>query len=604
MGGHPSARGADLRPRALTSRSEVVRVLPDVPALDKAFDYLVPEAHAGRVDVGTIVRVSLQGRRVRGWVVAVGVVPVAGVTLRPLLRVSGRGPDPETIELARWAAWRWAGRTVHFLRTASPPTVVAVLPAAPATHLGTSADGADEVLLDALARPRAVLRLPPGAPVLPLVVEAARRGTTLVVAPSSAVAGALAGELRGAGVATAVVPMEWARAAAGARVVVGARAAAWAPAVDLATVVVLDEHDESHQSEASPTWSARDVAAERARRAGAGCVWTSPCPSLEALSWGPELVPSRTAERRGWPVVDVVDRRREEPLRTDLYSPRLVALARATGSGSGGRSGTRPLVAVLNRKGRAAVLVCSACGELARCATCGAAVAEGDDTALECRRCAARRPRLCLACGSTRLKVLRPGVTRVRDDLERLAGVAVAEVTAEAGTGVADAPVLVGTEAVLHRVASAGVVAFLDLDAELLAARYRAAEQALGLVARAARLLGGRTEGGRLVLQTRLPGHEVVQAALHADPSRVATAEAERRRVLGFPPTTALAMVSGAPAAEYVEALRLVPELEVLGPASGRWLVRAPDHHVLCDALAATSRPPGRLRVAVDPLRI
>jgi len=32
--------------------------------------------------------------------------------------------------------------------------------------------------------------------------------------------------------------------------------------------------------------------------------------------------------------------------------------------------------------------------------------------------------------------------------------------------------------------------------------------------------------------------------------------------------------------------------------------VRAADHVTLCDALAATPRPAGRLRVAVDPMRI
>ena len=39
----------------------------------------------------------------------------------------------------------------------------------------------------------------------------------------------------------------------------------------------------------------------------------------------------------------------------------------------------------------------------------------------------------------------------------------------------------------LHQVPSADVVAFLDLDHELLAPRFRAAEQALALLARAAR---------------------------------------------------------------------------------------------------------------------
>ena len=52
------------------------------------------------------------------------------------------------------------------------------------------------------------------------------------------------------------------------------------------------------------------------------------------------------------------------------------------------------------------------------------------------------------------------------------------------------ADVYVGTEAALHRLESADVVAFLDFDQELLAPRYRAAEEALALLVLASRLLG------------------------------------------------------------------------------------------------------------------
>src|SRR5205807_8749784 len=166
-----------------------------------------------------------------------------------------------------------------------------------------------------------------------------------------------------------------------------------------------------------------------------------------------------------------------------------------------------------------------------------------------------------------------------------------------------DGDLLVGTEAVLHRVPDARLVAFLDFDQELLAPRYRAAEEALALLARAARLIGPRATGGRIVVQTRLPDHETIDAALHADPGRLALVESARRAALRFPPESALALVSGEAAGAFVRQLD-TGTLDVLGPASGgQWLVRAPDHHVLGDSLAAASRPPGRLRVAVDPLR-
>ena len=91
----------------------VVRVLPDVPAIDREFDYAVPErllAAGGEVHVGDLVRIDLHGRRVGGWVTAVGVEPPDGVAVRPLAKVSGRGPSADLLDLAGWAAWRWAGR--------------------------------------------------------------------------------------------------------------------------------------------------------------------------------------------------------------------------------------------------------------------------------------------------------------------------------------------------------------------------------------------------------------------------------------------------------------------------------------------------------------
>jgi primosomal protein N' (replication factor Y) len=217
---------------------------------------------------------------------------------------------------------------------------------------------------------------------------------------------------------------------------------------------------------------------------------------------------------------------------------------------------------------------------------------------------------VCLHCGATRFKNARAGVTRVRDDLAALIGEPVAELTATSDPAEPSTRVVVGTEAVLHRIGRADVVAFLDLDQELLAPRYRAAEQAFALLARGARVAAasghasGPRAAGRLLLQTRSPEHEVVRAAVHADPQLVADAELARRQLLGFPPCTAMAEVSGAAAPAFIEAFDAPLGIEVAEVAPGRWLLRAADHQVLCDALAEARRPPGRLRIEVDPLRV
>jgi primosomal protein N' (replication factor Y) len=571
----------------------IAKVLPDVRAIDRVFDYLVPPEMAGDVGVGTMVRVTLHGRRVGGWVVALTDEPATDRTLQSLAKVRGMGPPPALVALSEWAAWRWAGPRATFLGTASPATAVRGLPHPPGAAPHATAPLADDLAADAFSSSRTLLRLPPARDPFPVVFEAARRGSALVLVPSVARAAHVALRLRRAGFAVAHHPRDWAMAAAGGCTVVGARAAAWAPLAEPTAVVVIDEHDEAYQEERAPTWNARDVAVERARRVGATCVLTSPCPSLDALAAAPLLTPSRTDERAGWPVVEVVDRRKEPP-GLGLYSERLVAVLRQADS----------VVCVLNRKGRARLLACLACGELARCEVCQGAVEQTTEGVLRCRRCGTERPAVCLMCGATRFKTLRAGVSKARDELERLSGRPVAEVSADAAPPVGDAAVVVGTEAVLHRGPRADVVAFLDFDQELLAPRYRAGEEALALLARAARLVGGRRGGGRLVVQTRLPGHETLDAAVHADPGRFALVESARRAALRFPPETALAEISGEAAAAFVDELG-ADGVEVVGPSgAGRWLARAPDHRRLCDRLASVPRRGGRLRIAVDPLRI
>ena len=577
----------------------VVRVLPDVAAIDRTFDYLVPAAweedgRAELVRVGSQVRVVLAGRRVGAWVVEDDVEPPPGVSLRPLAHLGGLGPDGDVIELARWAAHRWAGRTATLLTTASSTNRVRVLPVAP--RAAPVPVGPSFWAEEAFDVPRSVVRLAPNSDVLPLVLAAARRGDPLVVAPPLAMVGRLAARLRRTGLPVSVVPRDWAGAAAGG-LVLGARAAALAPVRDLAVVVVLDEHDESLREERVPTWNARDIAIERARRAGVPCVLTSPCPSLEALAWGSEATPPRAEERADWPLLDVVDRRDEDPLHGGLLGEALAPVLRRDWEDPEAPAHL-PVVCVLNRRGRSRLLACAGCGELVP-------LALADDQILECPVDGGRRPVVCAECGSTRFRNLSAGVTRVREELEALAGRPVVEVTAETDAGaIAGADVYIGTEAVLHRVDRAARVVFLEFDQELLAPRMRAAEQAMALLVRAARLVGPRSDGGRLVVQTRQPGHEVLQAALHADPGRLAGPEAARRRLLRLPPFSAVAQVSGAVAAEFIERLGTPVGIDVLGPRDGSWLVRGPDAAALADVLASVQRPAGRMRIEVDPARI
>lgn len=506
--------------------------------------------------LGTRVRVEFHGRRVGGWVTAVGTSAPDGVTVRDIAKVSGLGPPPAVLELAEWAAWRFAMPLATVLRAASPERNVWSLPPA-----GPAREGRGD-------RPGISLRrIAPAHDLLPLVLEViehASQGSVVVLAPETGWAERLTGRLRRRGIDVA---SSWAEAAAGWPVVVGSRTAAWAPVAKLAAAVVLDAHDYHDRYDASI------VLAERAGRENVACVLASPCPTaVQVVAYGPPSVPERSLERSGWAATSIADRRGADP-RTGLFSEELVQLAHRV----------ERLVCVLNRTGRARLLACAACGSLARCEVCGRPV-ELVGESLRCRGCGSERPAVCGDCGASRLKILRQGVSRARDELAALLGTSVGEVSASTDH-LPTTRVLVGTEAVLHRVRHADAVCFLDFDQHLLAPRFSASEEALALIARASRMVGGRR--GTVLVQTRLADHDVLRAAVAGDPGLLT--ELDVRKDLRLPPFSALATVR----AEMVPGLNGV---EVSPLADGRWLVRAPDHRVLCDAVAVL-----RGGVRVDP---
>jgi primosomal protein N' (replication factor Y) (superfamily II helicase) len=601
--------GEDRSPR------RIVAVLPDVSGIDRTFAYTVPDALSEQTRVGSIVWVPLQGRKVRGWVVAEGGVDQP--QLRALDAVVSLGPSGDVVELCQIGAWRYAGRLRPFLLAASPPRLVhALAPRKRSAHLSLVDDADGQIVRatkESLRAGAAVLRIPPAGPRLDAVLAAIEYIApldVLVLVAEIREADVLSRRLKRLGLEIARYPDAWAQAAAGGRVVVGTRSAVFAPMPELGAIVVLDSHSEQYAEERAPTWDATTIARLRAQRAGVPCVLVSPCPPVTQLNATRVVSLARNTERAGWARVVVFDRREDDP-RTGLYSPLLAETIRSERQ----RDPGRPFVCVLNRKGRALLLVCPRCQEIARCEHCGAAVHERlDDTTrtseLYCEVCGLTRPVICAGCSSTTLARRRLGTERVAEELAALVGEPAVEVTRERrDVDFETVGVLVGTEAVLHRVRAASSVCFLDFDQELVAPRYRAHEEALALLARASRLVGGRdVEGGGeatggVFVQTRLPSHEVIVAAVNGDPAALSKDEMTRRLELGLPPARAIATIEG----DYEGAVRTSLVRHGVGVGElpdGRLLARAGGAADLAEALSKAGLPKEGMRVAVDPLRL
>jgi primosomal protein N' (replication factor Y) len=299
------------------------------------------------------------------------------------------------------------------------------------------------------------------------------------------------------------------------RVVVGSRAAVFAPLARPGVIWISRESHPGHREERSPAAHVRDVALARGRIEGAVCVMCALCPTAEATAAGATVV---QPARRAWPPVEVV---RPGP---EGRAPRLV------GALKGARRGF--LYAPL--PGYGVARVCRSCGEPARCAACGGTLrAEGGE--VRCVVCEA--PGRCASCGGRVFGLARGGAERVEEWAGRVAGAGVRRfapgpagpLPAAGQTGI----VVGGPEAVKD-VSPPGLDLVGILDADLAARRpgLAAGERSLALWMEAA---GWARPHGRVIVQSSRPNDPLVQALVAGNPERFHRFEGPRRAAAGFP---------------------------------------------------------------------
>jgi primosomal protein N' (replication factor Y) len=589
--------------------SLVARVVPDVTGVDKVFDYLIPSELHDAIAIGDRVRVPLHGRNVPGWVTEIGsttdgFTDVDETKLRSVIKRLGFGPSNDIVQLAKWASHRWCGRLRAFFVAASPSTLVTVLPTARYHRDQVKAVGDPEVSL-AVSEKRSVLvqRGPLKSPI-DVMVGAALNGATLVIVPTVIRARLFAASLKRHGFSVATLPDEWDSAAGGVDVVIGSRTAVFARVPNLCSVVVVDEHDDSLREERTPSWHARDIAIERARQLGISCVLVSALPSVTAKVWASDRV-LKSADKEThseWPQILLIDRTLDERWSNSLLSSEFIAEL---------RDHSRRIVAVMNTKGRARLLACASCKSLARCAQCDAAVEIGTNGQFSCPRCSTQRPHVCMKCSSAKFLTLKPGVSKLREEIAQAAGRKLSDVVEVTGAGddavaVDQSKMLfVGTEAALHRVHEADTVVFLDIDQELAAPRYRASEIVGSLLVHAARLVGRSELGGKVMVQTHSVDSPVLQAMATLRIDQYLQSVSEMRSFMKLPPFGALAQLSGTNIDKAVSDLRKNVFVHVSAANDGSYLVKASDWQVLADALCEIEAVKGvRLKVQVDPARV
>jgi primosomal protein N' (replication factor Y) len=337
-------------------------------------------------------------------------------------------------------------------------------------------------------------------------------------------------------------------------VIIGTRSAVFTPLPSIGLIWVDREEDPALKEPQEPRYHAREAAWMRAQEEGALVVLASAHPSLESAFDQNAETYALPPEPAGRPAIELVDLSQE--LGKALLSQKLVAAMHDTMERNAG------ILLFLNRKGYSRTLVCRDCGWMPRCLSCAVTLAYSREAGnLSCRYCGQIDvlPQTCPLCMAARFSSVGDGTEHVevearrlfphakiaRLDSDRLRHAAVArDIWQGVRAGTWD--ILIGTQALFQRepFPRRGLVGILQADSGLHVPDFRAAERTYQLLDKAVRVARPASEGGRVILQTRLPSHHAVQAILSANPRLFYDEELAARRQLNYPPICHLAALS------------------------------------------------------------
>ncbi|MBM3863592.1 MAG: primosomal protein N' [Verrucomicrobia bacterium] len=342
----------------------------------------------------------------------------------------------------------------------------------------------------------------------------------------------------------------------GARIVIGARSAVFAPLPSLGLILVDEEHENSYKQETVPRYHGRDVAVLRASFEKCAIVLGSATPSLE--SWhnaqsGKYLLArlDERADGRAMPMVRVTDMRMEA--RKHKGGPAVLSDKLRTALEQRLERGEQSIL-FLNRRGFARSLQCPSCGHVCQCPHCSVALTyHRTDERLVCHVCGHQAvvPRRCPECRDPSILLQGYGTQKVEEILGKVLPQArVARIDADAMRrkhALRDAlnafqankiDILVGTQMIakgLH-FPNVTLVGILHADLGLHVPDFRAGERTFQLITQVAGRAGRGDLSGEVIVQTFTPHSPSIQYARRHDFDGFAAQEMEFRRQFHFPP--------------------------------------------------------------------
>ena len=379
-----------------------------------------------------------------------------------------------------------------------------------------------------------------------------------------------------------------------AQIILGTRLAALTPLPNLCAIVVDEEHDPSYKQQDGIRYSARDLSVWRAHDVKVPILLSSATPSLEtwlaAKAGRYEYIRlDQRAQGASLPRVHLINTSDPQSHYSpgDVGKPQSKSLITKTLAKAISKNleDKKQSLILINRRGYAPVLSCSACRWLSQCQQCSSymvmhkAGALTKKSVLSCHHCGLAKsiPSHCPDCGNADLKTLGQGTQKIEDAIEEMwSGARVLRVDTDSSRSSKGAEelfqeihqgkvdIVVGTQMIAkgHDYQNIGLVAVLDADGRLFSQDFRAAERLFAqLVQVAGRAGRSGKEGqvsGDIYIETQYPESAVFQYLLRHDVDGFLSHTAGERKEAGLPPFSYQALV-------HAEAKSLDRAIQFLG---------------------------------------